>query len=198
MPSLLEALLGGQQETVERVRKNTGDDSQRAEQAVSAAIGTLLRGLEKKTETKEGADGLWEMLRKHVDQGNIPAQAPARDTGIQVKDLDPQVTEDIMSVIFGKDAPKVQGGIGKVITLDPETTKKVLGQVLPAILGGVFGEAEKAPEESPRALPNIFGGARKEIEERQHKARGIFDMILDRDGDGDVDLGDLAGILAGK
>jgi hypothetical protein len=170
----------------------------RAEQAHTAAVGTILRGLEAKTQTEEGAESIWEMLRKQVEQGNVPAEAPSQEGGVQVRDMDPKVANDIMKVIFGKDAPEVQGGFGKVITLDPATSRKVFEKVLPAVLGGIFGAAERAPEDSPQALPKILGGARKEIEERQPKSTGIFEAILDRDHDGDVDLNDLAGIFAPK
>ncbi|TWU20735.1 DUF937 domain-containing protein [Bythopirellula polymerisocia] len=202
MSGLLEALLGGGTHTVEKVSKDTGIDANRAEQAYGAAVGTILRGLEAKSQTKEGADSIWDMLRKQVEQGSIPPDAPTESNdGIQVRDMDPKAVNDILSVIFGEKAPKVEGGFGKVITLDSEATKKVLGKVLPAVLGGIFGAAEKDAEESPRALPRILGGARTEMEEKQPKSRGIFDAILDRDGDGDVDLSDLsqlAGIFASK
>jgi hypothetical protein len=138
------------------------------------------------------------MLRKHVEQGNVPAEAPAQRGGVQVKELDPKIANDMMKVIFGKDAPEVQGGFGKVITLDPETSRKVFEKVLPAVLGGIFGAAEKDPEDSPQALPRILGDARTEMEKRQPKSTGVFEAILDRDHDGDVDLEDLAGIFARK
>lgn len=205
MSGLLEALLGDDTETVEQVRTHTGNDRQRAEQAYSAAVGTILRGLETKSQTKEGADSIWEMLRKHVEQGNLPAEAPPSSPspspereGIQVRDMDPKVANDMMKVIFGKDAPEVQGGFAKVITLDPETSQKVFAKVLPAVLGTIFGAAERDPEESPQALPRIVGDARKEIEQRQPKSAGIFEAILDQDHDGDVDLADLIGILGRK
>jgi hypothetical protein len=198
MAGLLEALLGEDTETVERVRTHTGNDRKRAEQAYTAAVGTIVRGLEAKTQTEEGAESVWEMLRKHVEEGNLPAEAPSQRGGIQVKELDPKIANDMMKVIFGKDAPEVQGGFGKVITLDPETSRKVFEKVLPAVLGGIFGAAEQDPEESPRALPRIVGDTRTEIEQRQPRATGIFDAILDRDHDGDVDLEDLAGIFARK
>jgi Bacterial protein of unknown function (DUF937) len=198
MPGLLEALFGEDTETVEQLRTYTGDDRRRAEQAYGAAAGTILRGVEKKSQTKEGAESIWEMLRKQVEKGNVPAEAPSREGGVQVRDMDPKVANDMMKVIFGKDAPEVQGGFGKVITLDPETSRKVFEEVLPAVLGGIFGAAEKDPEESPRALPRILGDARTEMEERQPKSAGVFEAILDRDHDGDVDLEDLAGIFGRK
>jgi Bacterial protein of unknown function (DUF937) len=198
MPGLLEALLGEDTETVEQVRSHTGNDPKRAEQAYGAAVGTILRGLEAKSQTEEGAGSIWEMLRKHVEQGNIPAEAPSERDGVEVRDMDPKVANDIMKVIFGQDAPNVEGAYGKVITLDPETSRKVFAKVLPTVLGSVFGAAERHPDESPEALPKILGNARTEMEQRQPKAAGIFAAILDRDYDGDVDLDDLADIFARK
>jgi Bacterial protein of unknown function (DUF937) len=203
MPGLLEALLGDHTQTIDQVQAHTGNDPQKAEQAYSAAVGTILRGLEAKTQTEEGAGSIWDMLRKQVEQGNIPAEAPSADApqqqgGVQVREMDPNVMNDMMKVIFGKDAPNVQGAYGKVITLDPETSQKVFAKVLPAVLGSIFGAAEKAPEDSPQALPKILGDARTEMEQRQPKSTGILGAILDQDHDGDVDLAGLAGIFAPK
>lgn len=198
MPGLLEALLGTDPETVEKVRSHTGNDPQRAEQAYGAAAGTILRGLETKSQTKDGAESIWDLLRKQVEQGNIPDDAPSRKGGVEVREMDPKVANDMMKVIFGPNAPEVQGGYAKVVKLDPETAQKVFAKVLPAVLGGIFGAAERHPQESPQALPKILGDARKEMEQQQPKSAGIFEAILDRDHDGDVDLADLAGIFAPK
>lgn len=198
MSGLLESLFAQQSATVQKVSAETGTDPQRAEQAYNAAVGTIVRGLEQKSQTVDGADSLWDMLKKQAEQGNIPTDAPAAGSDVQVRDLDPSVTEDILKNIFGENAPKIEGGFGKVITLGPEATKKVLGKVLPTVLGSIFGHAEKAPQDSSAALPEILGGARKEIEAKQPKAGGIFDAIFDQDHDGDVDLGDLIGMFTKK
>ena len=198
MSGLLEMLFGDETETIEQVRTQTGSDRKRAEQAYSAAAGTILRGLEAKTQSPEGADSIWEMLRKQVEKGNLPAEAPASGGGVQVRDMDPKAAHEILQAIFGKNAPEVQESFGKVITLDPATSRKVLEKVLPAVLGGVFGAAENDPEDSPKALPKILNDARKEMEERQPRAASIFEAILDQNHDGKVDLEDLAGIFAPK
>lgn len=203
MPGLLEALLGDHSRTIEQVRSHTGNDPQRAEQAYGAAVGTILKGLETRAQSQEGSGSILDMIRRHVERGNIPAEAPSpevpsREDGVQVREMDPQEVGDIMKVIFGKDAPNVEGAYGKVITLDPETSKKVFAKVLPAVLGSIFGAAEKDPEDTQQALPRIVGNARNEMEERQPKSANILSAILDQDGDGDVDLNDLAGIFARK
>src|SRR5262245_38836169 len=101
MPGLLEALLGGDTSTIDKVRAHTDDDPDRAEQAYSAAAGTILRGLETKSQTKEGAGSIWDMLKKHVEQGNVPAESPSQGGGAEVRDMDPKTANDIMKVIFG-------------------------------------------------------------------------------------------------
>lgn len=196
MPGLLETLFADDTETIAKVREHTGD-AERAEQAYGAAVGTLLRGLEAKSQTTQGAEGLWDKLTKLARQGHIPEDAPARP-GVEVRDMDPKAANDVLKTIFGKDAPKVEGGFSKIIKLDPETTRKIFAKVLPVVLGTVFGATKRAPEEDPEALPKVVRDARKEVEQRQPKTASIFAAILDQDHDGDVDLNDLAGIFLRK
>jgi hypothetical protein len=198
MAGLLEAILGQDTSTFNNVKKQVGNDSRRAEQAYNAAVGTILRGLQTKSSTDEGAGSIWDMLKKHVEQGNLPAEAPSDGGHVQVRDMDPKVAGEMMKVIFGKDAPNVEGSFGKVITLDPQASRELLAKVLPAVLGGIFGAAEKAPEESRQALPKILDTARVEMEKQQPKSASVFAAILDRDHDGDVDLDDLSGLFAKK
>jgi hypothetical protein len=195
MAGLLETLFGQDAETVQRVRTHTGNDPKRAEQAYGAAVGTILRGIEKKSRTEEGAESIWEMLRKQVEQGNVPNEGQAQGGRAQVRELDPKAANDMLKAIFGKDAPEVEGGFAKVVALDPETSRNIFAKVLPGVLGSIFGEAERDPEDSPKALPKIVANARTEMDQRHPKSAGIFEAIFDRDHDGDVDLDDLAGIF---
>jgi hypothetical protein len=198
MSGLLEALFGEDTQTVEQVRNHAGIDRKRAEQAYSAAAGTILRGIEAKSQTKEGADSIWDMLRNQVEKGNVPPEAPSQRGNVQVKELDPKTANEMMRAIFGNDAPQVEGGFAKVVTLDPETSRKVFEKVLPSVLGGIFGATESDPEDSPKALPKVVANARTQMEQQQPKSAGVFDAILDRDHDGDVDLEDLAGFFTRK
>ena len=198
MSGLLDALLAIREDTVKNVQPLAGNDPRRAEQAFDAAIGAMLRGIEQKTQTKEGAESLWDVLQKQASEGHIPSGDLSQKPGAQVRDMDPKTVNDIFSSIFGKDAPQVEGGFGKVITLDPETSRQVISKILPTLLGAIFGAAEKDPKRSPEALPDLLGGARLDMERRQPKAGAIFEAILDKDHDGDVDLNDLVGIFTGR
>jgi hypothetical protein len=198
MSGLLDALIANKDQTVERVQPLAGNDPQKAEQAFDAAIAAMLRGMEQQAQSKEGAESLWDLIKRQANEGNISSEAPSPKPGVQVRDMDPKTVNDILSSIFGKDAPQVEKGFGKVITLDPETSRQIFSKILPPLLGAIFGTTEKAPQSNVEALPDILGGARKEIENRQPKVANIFQAIFDKDHDGDVDLNDLVGILSGR
>ena len=95
--------------------------------AAGAVLSAIVRGMAQKSQTQEGASSLWDMITKHAGQGAQPTNSPAAGSGIEVRDMDPKVTDEILSQIFGENAGQVQGRVGKVITLDPETTKKADG-----------------------------------------------------------------------
>ena len=78
MAGLLESLFGTDTETVDQIRAYTGDDSERAEQAYGAAAGTILRGVEKKSQTKEGAASIFDMIRKQVEHGNVRTDSTSK------------------------------------------------------------------------------------------------------------------------
>ena len=165
--------------------------------AAGAVLSAIVRGMAQKSQTQEGASSLWDMITKHAGQGAQPTDSPASGKGIEVRDMDPKVTDEILGQIFGENAGQVQGRVGKVITLDAETTKKLMGAILPSILGGLLGHAKESSGSSPQSLPDILGKARDELNQRQSKSGGAFDDILDRDHDGNVDLSDLISILKG-
>ena len=165
--------------------------------AAGAVLSAIVRGMAQKSQTQEGASSLWDLINKHAGQGSQHTDSPAAGKGVEVRDMDPKVTDEILSQIFGENADKVQGRIGKVITLDAEATKKLMGAVLPSILGGLLGQANQSSGASPQSLPDLLGKAREELNKRQSKSGGAFDAILDRDHDGDVDLSDLMSILQG-
>ena len=197
MAGLLEAIFGLNEQTVDDLRKYTDNDRDRAEKAYGAAAGTIIRGVEQKSQTKEGAESIWDMIRRQVEKGNVKTDSP-QPGGVQVRDMDEKEMHDMMKTIFGDKAPNVQGGFGKVITADPETSKKVFAKALPAVLGQIFGETERHPDENPQALPQVVSEARKQMEQQQPRSAGIFDAILDVDHDGDVDLNDLTGLISRK
>ncbi len=154
MAGLLEQLIQGLGTTpVERTLPKSQQHPDKAAAASGAVMSMLVRGMAEKSKTQEGAKSLWDMLRNQVQQGNLPAQVPAPGSGTVVRDLPPEVTDEILGSIFGENAKNMEHRVGKIITLDPETTKRVIGAVLPSILGGLFGQAESAPSPARMRCP---------------------------------------------
>ena len=75
---------------------------------------------------------------------------------------------------------------------------KLLTSLAPVVLGAL-GKAQRQNNLDAGALAGMLGQERQQIESRQSQAAGIMGALLDTDGDGDVDMGDLpkhgAGLL---
>jgi len=96
------------------------------------------------------------------------------------------------------ETPALLKCVPKVITLDPETSKKIFEKVLPVILGSIFGATDRHPDDNPQALPKVLRDARDEMDKQQPNASSVFSAILDQDHDGDVDLADLTALFRSK
>ena len=63
---------------------------------------TILRGVEKTSQTKEGAASILEMIRKQVQDGNVRTDSTSQDGGVQVRDMKPEAVNQMMKAIFGE------------------------------------------------------------------------------------------------
>lgn len=170
-------------------------DAQTASAAYGASLGTVLRSLERKASTPEGADQIWRTIEREAANRRIPTSAEETP-----QPLDPDTTDSILKDILGGKAREVEDRMGKTVRLDGGKMKKVLAVLLPVVLGALKSQASREPSGGgggAQSLPEILGRARKDLDKHQPKSGGILDAILDRDQDGDVDLSDLAGIFLG-
>ena len=63
---------------------------------------------------------------------------------------------------------------------------------LAPILMGALGKQQRQQGFDASSLAGFLGGEQKEIERKQPGTGGILSSLLDKDGDGDVDIADLA------
>lgn len=168
-------------------------DERTASAAYGAGLGTVLRSLERKAQTPEGADAIWKTIEREAAHRRIPTTPESKPIP-----LDPETTDSILKDILGGKAEEVEDRMGKTVRIDAGKMKKVLSVLLPVILGAIKSRAAReGGGGGSKSLPDILGRARKDLDKRQPKSGGILDAILDRDHDGDVDLSDLAGIFLG-
>ncbi len=118
---------------------------------------------------------------------------------------DPKQLDDIFGDIFGEQGKQdVERRFGKAVKVDPSAVKKIFGAVLPIVLGALAKARQAAPEKSGEqgggfSLDDILGKAKKDFDQqaagKKKGGGGLLEIFLDKDQDGDVDLGDLASIF---
>ena len=87
--------------------------------------------------------------------------------------------------------PRVEAGLGQATGLKSDQVGKLLTMLAPVLLG-TLGKAQKQQGLDSGALAGLLGGERQSIERDQPQAGGLMGMLLDADGDGDVELDDVA------
>ena len=194
---------------LEQLEKELGVEGQQTREAAGAAVGTILEGLRRKAEQQKrpgqqkqhgqqpgaAGGGLEDLLEKLGVDKQADAPEPAR--------IDEKTLDDAFGDIFGQQGKQdVERRFGKATKIDSGMVKKIFGAVLPIVLGALAKSRQAAPEQGGGgiSLDDILGKARNDFEKRtQPKGKkpggGILESILDKDADGDVDLGDIASIF---
>jgi hypothetical protein len=75
--------------------------------------------------------------------------------------------------------------------MDKNSMGKLLTMLAPVVLGAI-GKQQQEGKLDSGSLSRMLNQERQEIERKEPKAAGLLGSLLDTDGDGDVDMGDLA------
>lgn len=187
--SILEDILGMLgQKGVDEVARKAGTDAQQTQAASAAAVAALLKGLANNAGSQQGAADLLEALKR--DHWNFDAQqAPA-----QIQKSDPGLTADILGHIFGKKQEKVERQLGKATGVGQGNMGKILASLAPVVLGMIANRSKQSNVESGPDLSKWIGQQTTQMKE-SHKDLGFLESMLDSDHDGDVDIGDIAGMI---
>jgi hypothetical protein len=176
--------------TVSQISHQLGLDEQQTRQAVPAALTALLGGLSHNAADPNGAQQLAGALSRDHD-GSIldnlggffggpgPAQGGA----------------GILGHVFGARQPQVQTQVGRAAGLDPSTAGQLLMLLAPLVLGAL-GRAQRQRGLDPGGLSDLLGKERQQVEQAHPQNRGLLNVLLDRDQDGQI-MDDLAGMAGG-
>lgn len=99
--------------------------------------------------------------------------------------------DGMLKHILGGKRGAVEAGIGKAAGLQGDGAGKLLKMLAPMVLGAL-GKQQRSSNLDASGMADFLGQQRREVESREPKSAGILGKLLDADGDGDVDLGDLA------
>jgi len=193
--SMLEMLtqqLGGG--TMKQISGLVGGDEAKTQAATSGALTTLLGALSRNANRGDGAQALSSALAKDHDGSvlnNLQQHLQSADQG---------PGDGILKHVLGNRRQVVEAGLSKSTGMDQGSVGKLLKMLAPVVMGAL-GKAQRQDNMNPQALAGFLGQQTKEIDKQQPGASGILGRLLDADGDGDVDMGDLlkgGGGLLGK
>jgi hypothetical protein len=164
--------------------------------AVGAALPLLLGALGRNAEQPSGADALLGALQNDhsagLDIGSVLGSVlGGGGQGGQ-----------ILGHIFGGRQPRAEQGLGQVTGLGGDKAGMLLRLLAPIVMAylakRMFGQRQSAAiagdgsqSASPQVLGDILGQEHQRVSQQGGAAGGLLGAVLDRDGDGDVDVSDL-------
>ena len=193
MSSILETVmqqLGGG--AMPQIAKQIGAGERETGAATGAAVTTILSALARNAQRPEGAEALRSALERDHDGGVL------EDLGGFLNNSQIGNGDGILKHVLGGKRPAVERSVSKASGLNSGQTGQLMAMLAPIVMGAL-GKQRKQQGINASGLTQLLGNERQEIERAQPAAGGILGSLLDTDGDGDVDAGDLvkhgAGIL---
>lgn len=165
--------------------------------AIAAALPMLIGALGRNASQPQGAEALFGALqRDHAGGGmGLGDLLGAVLGGQQSRQTD---GAGMLGHIFGSRQPQAEQAIGQATGLGSDkanTLLKVLAPLVLAYLAKRFFDNRQAgaaqQSASPQVLGDLLGQERRQISQQGGLGGGLLAGVLDRDGDGDVDIGDI-------
>jgi hypothetical protein len=187
MSSMLESLmgqLGG--DTLKNLSSQIGADEKQTQSALTAAVPLLMGALSLNAQKGDGAQSLDRALEKDHDGGildNISGFLGQGDTSMGA---------GILGHVLGGKQTRVQQGISQSSGLSSEASGKLLAMVAPLVMGAL-GKAKRSGSLDASGIAGLLGSEQQNVQSKLPESMGMLGALLDSDGDGDVDLGDIMG-----
>lgn len=177
-----QALGGG---TLGQISREIGADEGATENAMSAALPMLLGALTRNASRGNGAQDLLDAVSRDHDGSildNVEGYLSKAESG---------PGDGILRHVLGARQPAVEKGLSRTSGLDAGSVGKMLTILAPIVMG-TLGKAQRRGSMDAKGLVNMLNQESNEVGRREPRATGLVSQLLDTDGDGDVDLSDLA------
>ena len=179
---LLGRVLGN--DTVSKMSQHLGQDEDTTRNAIGAALPALLGGLAKNASSPEGASALHGALQRDHD-GSLLS-----NLGGLLNKPEESKGAGILGHVFGGRRENIERGIAKTTGMQEQKTGKLMEMLAPVVMGALGQEQRKGGLDA-NALAGFLGQQKQAAAAKAPEASGLIDRLLDADGDGDFDLGDM-------
>lgn len=179
-----------------QISQQLGIDPSQANAAVGAALPLLMGALGRNASQPQGAEALFGALQKDhagLDIGSVLGSVLGG--GGQ--------GEQILDHVFGNRTPRAQQALGQATGLGGDKANMLLRWLAPIVMAylakRMFEQRQTGDTQAgatgnastPQVLGGILGQEQQRIGQQGGLGGGVLNAVLDKDGDGDVDLSDL-------
>lgn len=192
MSSLLELLseqLSG--DNLQVIGKQIGADEATTVKALGAALPSLVGALSKNAESEQGAQGILGALDNDHD-GSILDNLGDFLGGKKYEQ--PRSGAGILGHLLGGNQGRVENNVSKASGLSSAGSSALMKMLAPMVMGALG----KQKQSSGMGVGDLMGFLGKEKESVEKQSGGLIGRMLDQDGDGDFDMGDMAKLAMGK
>jgi hypothetical protein len=172
-------------------------DPQKTQMATKAIFDTLLGAMNRNAQSEEGAQGIYQALKKDHD-GSILQDPLGFILGSrQANNARMLNGGGIIGHLLGANVGNVAGMIAKATGMDERTVKRLMPIVAPILMGAVgkmMREEGSIERKQPQQVRQVLGNTVKK-ERESNPMMDIAERFLDQDGDGSV-VDDLLGMAS--
>ena len=191
MSSILDRLMSSLDDgAVAAIGKQLGKDSTATKSAIDSALPMLMGALQKSARQDNG-EGLAQALARKHDGGVLDNVA-----GYLSQD-DGKDGAGILRHILGSKQGVAEAALQATAGVDKDQAANLLTRLAPLVLGAV-GKASAENKAAGSDLTQMLDREAETIEKRSPGVMSALSGLLDADGDGDTDLGDLLKLGSGK
>lgn len=192
-PLLTEELLAQLQGApLQQLSRQLGTDPDQTGNAVAAALPLLLGALGRNSAQPQGAQALYGALQRDhgggMDLGSVLGAVLGGGTSRQTDGA------AILGHVLGRAQPRTAQGLGQATGLGSSQAMQLLAMLAPIVMSFLANRSARQGLDAG-GLGELLGQERTQV--RQRAGGGALDALLDQDGDGDVDAGDLLNLGMG-
>lgn len=176
----------------QQLAQQLGLTPSQASGAISAALPLLLGALGRNASQPQGAQALYGALQKDhagMDIGSVLGAVLGGGGG---------QGGAILGHIFGGGQERAEAGVAQATGLGQGTAGQLLKMLAPIVMAYLAKRAmssgQARPADGAAALGGLLGQEQQQIRQEGGLGGGLLGAVLDQDGDGQLGLGDLAGL----
>lgn len=173
-----------------------GGNSDGVNRMIAAAVPMILSGLKKNAGSRQGAEALAGALDKGHNGGILDNLGSLFGGGSsQMKD-----GGKILGHVFGGRQDNIANSLAKASGIGGQGGGDMMKMLAPLVMGAL-GKAKRDGGHGVSGLQDLLRQEQQTIQKQQPRQLSMIESMLDTDGDGDVDMGDIlkkgSGLLGG-